>query len=194
MDPGSRLRLVTVPLALWVLALGAVPSRGEDADTLKVALPDTTGLARSQKESRFYYGGSIGFSLSGRILWLNIQPLVGYKLTPKASVGVRMNYQYVSDRRFNPAVTSLDYGASLFTRYRVLPQLYGLTEFEYVSIDVGEKRELVPFLLIGAGYVQPLAPKTSLTTEVLVDVLQDERGRLYRNQGPRVNVGIGVGY
>jgi len=183
-----------VPLALCVLALSAIPSSGEDGDTLKVAIPDTSSVAPSKKESRLYYGGSIGFSLSGRILWLNIQPLLGYKLTPKASVGARLNYQYVSDRRFNPAVTSLDYGASLFSRYRVHPQLYGLTEFEYVSIDLGEKRELVPFLLIGAGYVQRLAPKTSLTTEVLIDLLQDERGRLYRNQGPRVNVGIGVGY
>jgi hypothetical protein len=194
MSSHSRIWFLVAPLALSLLALSAAPSRGDDGDTMKVAIPDTSGRAPSKKEPRLFYGGSIGFSLSGRVLWLNIQPLVGYKLTPKASVGARLNYQYVSDRRFNPAVTSLGYGASLFTRYRVLPQLYGLTEFEYVSIDLGENRELVPFLLVGAGYVQPLAPKTSLTTEILIDVLRDERGRLYRDQGPRVNVGVGVGY
>ena len=187
-------QVLALAVSLVGLVVGATPSLGDaGGDTVSVAA-DTSGGNPQKKESRLYYGGSVGFSLSGRVLWLNIQPLLGYKLTPKLSVGTRLNYQYISDRRYSPASTSLNYGGSLFGRYRVLPQLYGLAEFELVSLDLGEERDLVPFLLIGAGYVQPLAPRISLMTEVLVDLLQDERASLYRNQGPRVNVGIGVGY
>lgn len=177
------------------LALHPSPARGQAADS--VAASDSTRLQfpqKAKKESRFYYGGSLGLSASSSVTWIRCQPFVGYKLTPKASLGARLTYQYVRDRRYDPAIRSLQYGGSVFTRYRVLTRGFLIAEFEELSIDLSGERELVPFLLLGGGWLTPLGPKSAVLVEVLVDVLRDERGKLYRNQEPRINVGIGVGY
>jgi hypothetical protein len=180
-------------LSLAGLALSATPAIGQARDSLAVA-SDSAAVKGPKKESRFYYGGSLGLSLYGNLLWMTVQPLVGYKLTPKTSLGTRLTCQYVRDRRGGAENSWFDYGGSLFSRYRLHPRAYLHAEFEYMSLDLGDDRELVPFLLLGGGYAQPLAPKTVLTIEVLVDVLRDERGRFYQDRNPRVNVGIGVGY
>ena len=178
---------------LGCLVLGATPAVAQAQDSLAAA-SDTSALKPAKKESRLYYGGSLGLSLSGRVFWMSVQPLVGYKLTTKASIGTRLTYQYVRDRRQLPTTTSLNFGGSVFTRYRIIPPAYALAEFEYISIDLGEERELVPFLLVGAGYVRPLGPKTAFIVEVLVDLIRDDRARQYRDVEPRINMGIGVGF
>ena len=184
-----RLRLL---LVIASLAVFVPPVCGQARDSATAA-PDTSARAQ-RRESRFYYGGSLGLSLYGDVLWLTVQPLVGYKLTPKTSVGTRLTCEYVSNQRSRPRITSFDYGGSVFARYRVHPQAYLHAEFECMSLDLAPHREFVPFLLLGGGYVQPLAPKTAFTVEVLFDVLRDERGRFYRDRNARVNVGIGVGF
>lgn len=159
-----------------------------------MARSDTAGSDSTSMASRVYFGGSIGLSVSGRITWFSVQPVVGYKFTPAVSSGMRAHYEYMSDRRSSPAVSWNNYGGSVFTRYRFHPQAFAQIEFEELRLDYGSGRDWVPFLLVGGGYVRRLGPKTSLVVEVLFDVLQDERGGPYRDQSPRVNVGIGVGF
>jgi hypothetical protein len=39
-----------------------------------------------------------------------VAPLVGYKLNPKASVGVKVLYEYIKDKRYDPTMTASNWG------------------------------------------------------------------------------------
>ena len=144
-----------------------------------------------------YYGGNIGLSF-GSYFRIAIMPLVGYKLSPKASVGLKIGYEYIEDKRYEEKLTSSNYGASIFGRYRVIPQVYLHAEFAYYSYkynisDLESDRTWVPFLYLGGGYVQPVGPNTALFVEVLVDVLQDDNSP-YKAWDPVIAIGVAAGF
>jgi len=146
--------------------------------------------------NRVYYGGKIGLSI-GTYFRVAVSPLIGYRLTPKFSVGAKIGYEYIRDKRYSDTLVSSNYGGSVFTRYRMHPRAFAQAEFAYLSYQykVSEnlsERSWIPFLLVGAGYIQPLSPKTSLIITVLVDVLQDEKSP-YKAWDPVVTLGIEVG-
>ena len=131
--------------------------------------------------SRWYYGGNIGFSFWNDYFYLSIQPLAAYKVTPKWSVGGKVDYTYISDRRFDPMFNSSNYGGSIFTRYRFIPQIYGSAEFVYFSFeritsgfvtgDYQTERVWVPYLLLGGGFSTLVGPNVWAFVEVMFDVL-----------------------
>ena len=130
-----------------------------------------------------------------------MQPLVGYKVSPKFSVGGKLGYTYYSTS--NPDFSSHNYGGSLFTRYRVIPQFYLHGEFVYFSYErqtfnpatqeLGTERFWVPFLLLGGGFSQMISPNVWAFVEVLVDVLNDKNSP-YKDWDPVVSFGVGVGF
>ena len=144
-----------------------------------------------------YFGGNIGLSF-GSYFRIAIMPLVGYKLSPKASVGLKLGYEYIEDKRYEEKLTASNYGASVFGRYRVIPQVYLHGEFAYYSYkfkvtELESDRTWVPFLFLGGGYVQPVGPNVALFIEVLVDVLQDANSP-YKAWDPLISIGVAAGF
>ena len=149
--------------------------------------------AQSNKPSRLYYGGSIGFSLWGDVRRVSIEPLIGYKVSPRLSLGIKPMYEHLTDKSGPTDLTYDNYGASVFSRLRLTPRFYGQAEFEMVSYDFVNGRDTVPFLLVGGGVVQPMGRNVGLTAEVMVDVLNDDKSP-YNDFEPQVSVGVGVGF
>ncbi len=157
-------------------------------------------------ESRWYYGGNIGFSFWNDYFYLGVYPLVGYKVTPKLSLGAKVGYAYISDDRYEPfpALNTSNYGGSLFSRYRIIPQLYAHAEFAYWSYEnissfntvnntYNTERYWVPYLLLGGGFSQNVGPNVWLFAEVLFDVINDENSP-YESGEPFISFGAGVGF
>lgn len=148
---------------------------------------------------RLWFGGGVNLSF-GTVTFLGVSPLVGYKIDEqgKWSAGLGANYNYISDNRYTPAYQTSTYGGSLFTRYRVVPQLYLHAEYNQQNYELYSPfadqsvREWVPFLLVGGGYVQRISDHASITFQVLWDVIQDPRSP-YGSQ-PWVTGGVGVGF
>ena len=147
----------------------------------------------AQNYSPVYYGGTLGFNFFGDVFSISVQPLVGYKFTPQLSGGVTLTYEYLRDNRFDPSRTYHNYGGSVFSRYRIIPQLYGHAEFAYISYDFIGGREAVPFLLLGGGYSQRIAPTAWAYVQVLFDVLQDSKSP-YKEWEPWISVGVAAGF
>jgi hypothetical protein len=166
--------------------LAQAPADGENATQERTAPPPPA-------QSRIYYGGTLGFNLFGDILRLSVQPLVGYKITNQFSVGAKVGYEYLKDKRFDPTLTFHNYGASVFTRYRFVPQAYGHAEFAGLNFDYPTGREWVPFLLVGGGYAQQISSNAWVFAEVLFDVLQSSKSP-YKAWEPWISVGVGVGF
>ncbi|MCU0406664.1 MAG: hypothetical protein MUE64_06815 [Ignavibacteriaceae bacterium] len=147
-------------------------------------------------ESKWYYD----------YFYLGVYPLVGYKVTPKLSLGAKIGYAYVSDDRYEPfpALKTSNYGGSIFSRYRIIPQLYAHAEFAYWSYEsinsfntlentYNTDRYWVPYLLLGGGFSQNVGPNVWLFAEVLFDVINDENSP-YESGDPFVSFGVGVGF
>ena len=159
---------------------------------------------KEEKPSRVYYGGEIGVSF-GDYFSVSLRPLVGYAVTPKWSMGMKVMYQYVSDSQYSETLTSNNYGGSIFTRYRFIPQVYAHAEYAYLNYEQwtysflplpdGEYKSArvnVPFLLLGAGYLQPVGKGVALNFEVLFDVMNDPDSP-YASGEPFISIGVWVG-
>lgn len=167
-------------------------------DTTDVSMQEEAPQPKPKLDrSKLYYGGYLNVSL-GNYTVIGVAPLVGYKLTPKFSVGGQLSYEYVKNKRYNTDYETSNYGLSIFSRYRLVPQLYlhaELAEMNYklYNNNGGSRREWVPSLFLGGGYSQPITRNTWLTAQVLFDVINDENSP-YKDWEPYFSVGVGVGF
>lgn len=145
---------------------------------------------------KIYFGGDFVFTI-GSYTSIGIWPLVGYKVTPKLSVGLQPGYEYLKYDDYNGTnVETSNYGARIFTRYRVIPAAYVHVEFAEINYKLGynsEERTWVPFLFLGGGLSQRVGGSTYAYVQVLYDVLQDENSP-YSNNELFWSVGIMAGF
>lgn len=189
-------------LALFIISTSfAIEIENKDATETNTS---NSTMNPPAAENRWYYGGNIGFNFWNDYFYLGVYPLVGYKVTPKLSVGAKIGYAYISDDRYEPlpALKTSNYGGSLFTRYRIIPQIYAHAEFAYWSYEnainltsqgYDTERVWVPYLLLGGGYSQNIGPNVWLFAEVLFDVINDENSP-YESGEPFVSFGAGIGF
>ena len=192
---GIIMMLVMIPVALQTMA------QETEADTSSTGLTvNESRQAEPQpqpKQSRIYFGGHLNLSF-GKYTVVGAQPIIGYKITPKLSAGIKIRYDYIKDKRYSPDYTTSNYGGSLFTRYRIIPALYVHAEYAYNNYEInyfseGSSRVWVPYLLLGAGYSQRVGSNTWLNFQVLFDVLQNSNSP-YKSWQPFYSVGVGVGF
>jgi len=158
---------------------------------------DPVSKPKPEMGQQIYYGGNLGLTV-GSYTRIGIYPLVGYKITPKLSAGVKIAYEYIRDNRYNTTYETSNYGGSIFSRYRIIPSLYAHIEYAQLNYELynalGEsQREWIPFFFVGAGYSKRLSPNAWLNLQVLFDVLQNESSP-YGNWDPIFSVGVGVGF
>ena len=148
--------------------------------------------------NKVYYGGYANLSF-GKYTVIGVEPMIGYKLLPKLSVGAKFSYEYIKDNRYRDYTYEYsNYGISLFSRFRVTQRIYTHAEFSEMSYKLydsegNHNRKWVPFLFLGGGYSQPITRNTWLTAEVLFDVLQNKNSP-YKAWEPFFSVGFGVGF
>ena len=163
-----------------------------------VIAQDTTKLEPTNKKTRkiseqLYFGGSVGLSI-GSYTQVGLYPLIGYKVTPKLSAGLKFTYQYISDSRYTPSYTTSNYGGSVFARYRIIPLIYAHVEYETINYEFYDSsREFVSFLFVGGGLTKSMGRNTWLTAQVLFDVLQNSNSP-YSDWDPFFSLGVGVGF
>ena len=152
---------------------------------------------KSSPGDKLYYGGYVNFSL-GSYTSIGVEPMVGYKIIPRLSLGAKIRYDYIKDNRYATSYSTSVYGGSLFTRLIVIRQVYLHAEFatynyELFYTDGSSEREWIPFLFLGGGFHQPVGNRAALNVQVLFDVLNDEKSP-YRTWEPFYSVGMSVGF
>jgi hypothetical protein len=201
-------RLCLMILAVALVAALVNPCLAQD--TTQVA-PDTSQVAKatppqtktekpkdsSSFRDKIYFGGSVGVTF-GNYTSIRISPLVAYKVQPKLSVGLQAGYEYVRDSRYSDTYTSHNYGGSIFSRYRVIPQLFAHAEYALINYEIhtsptSSERQTIPFLFLGGGYSQRIGPAMWGYVQVLFDVLQDNKSP-YDDWEPFVSFGVGIGF
>ncbi len=144
----------------------------------------------------FFFGGGLGGGYSTYSSYIQVTPIIGYRITPRVQVGTRLTYMHQWYKDYNNVKYNYDiYGGSLFFRYVFWKMLYAQTEYEILSVpdysspDARANRS-VSSLFAGLGFMQPVGGKAFFTVSVLYNFLEDQYSP-YGN--PLVRVGFGVG-
>lgn len=142
---------------------------------------------------KFSYGGNFALNF-GSITLINISPNIGYRVTDRLTTGAGFIYQYLKYNNYygyNFATTTL--GATVFGRYRFLENVYGMAEYQNLSLDAYDpriddfKRTSVPIFFIGGGYLQNLGGKFYANVSILYDIVEDKNSP-YGN--PMIQAGV----
>lgn len=149
------------------------------------------------RNEKVYYGGYANVSI-GQYSRIGFEPLIAYKLFPKFSVGAKLRYEYVRDKRYDITHQSSNYGVSVFARRRFLKRLYAHIEYAEMNYKLydaigASDRYWVSFLFLGGGVSLPISKNASLNAEALWDLIQDQHSP-YKTVQPFFNVGIGIGF
>ncbi len=164
---------------------------------LTIPVQSTAGASVVSSRSNIFYGGGISASF-GAVDYVELSPMMGVHLDPRTSAGVSLLYRYRNNDRNNRTVTTHDYGASLFARYRITPSFYIEADYEYLDheYDSGssntERRQYHSFLA-GGGMSSPISSNAAMYMSVLYNFSYDEDDSPYGDPWV-VRFGISVGF
>jgi len=183
----------------------AVDSTAAPADTVTTpaaaqqstppAVVPPSSQPRRKLRDRVYFGGSVTLSF-GDVTRIGVYPMIAYKFTPKLSLGTEFGYEWVKYDDIDESANN--YGWSIFSNYRIIPQLYAHAEYQMVNYEIftsptTSDREWIPYLLLGGGLSSRIGANTWGYVEVLFDVLNDEHSP-YDKGEPIISAGVGVGF
>jgi hypothetical protein len=148
---------------------------------------------------RWFYGGGVGVSF-GDITYVEVSPLLGYRVDDRLSVGGSLIFRYRDDDRFSPSVNTSDYGGGLFARYTVVAPFFLQAEYEYLNYEVlrpdrSTERMNANSVFAGGGVTHPLNRNVSLFATVLYNLTYSS----YDEPGPYsspwvVRFGVSAGF
>ncbi len=158
--------------------------------TLAQGLETYDSSPKTDWKDKFYVGGNVGAQF-GTFTFINLAPLVGFKITDRFSIGTQIQYQYFRDN----SVASFEshvFGYSGFARFFFTQNLFAHTEYQVLNgrFDNSGQRSNIPNLFIGGGYMYPISDNVSFGIVALYEVLRRTYSP-YRN--PTINVGVNVG-
>lgn len=134
-------------------------------------------------KERIYTGGGMGLGFSSQQDFVSVSPLIGYRLTTRFTPGIGLMYRYTNFKLSNPNIELHDYGASIFARFYVIPQLFLHGEYEHLNYEypataTTSVRYQFNSVLGGGGYVMPLGPRSSVYVMALYNFSYREQGNL----------------
>lgn len=148
---------------------------------------------------KIYFGGNFGLQFGNQTL-VDINPLVGYRLTEKLSVGFSATYIYYkfSDPYYNLEYSTNVFGGSIFSRYFFFENIFAHVEGEVLNLEVPKyfsnnyyyTRENIFGMYVGGGLRQPMGERSSLNILFLYNL---NEGPTSPYQNPIIRVGFGFG-
>lgn len=158
----------------------------------------------ASKAGNWYFGGNVGANVWNDYILISAEPMIGYNFSSKFSSGLKAHYSFIKENYKNREnFTYHNFGGSLFMRYSPVPLGYLHAEFAFTNYEHHNYNQLnqkyeseriwVPFILLGAGYRQPIGSNATAYAEILFDVLQDKNSP-FKKWEPIVHVGIAVGF
>jgi len=146
---------------------------------------------------RMWFGGGIGMSF-GDVDYIALEPVLGFKATPRLSAGVGAIYRYRDDDRYTPSLSSTDYGGNVFARYVVAGPVFAQAEYEWLSYeyrryDGKDVRDDFRSVLAGPGVSAPIGRRTSFYALALYNFDHNDTRSPY-DEAWLVRAGVGVGF
>ena len=71
----------------------------------------------------------------GDVDYVEVSPIVGYRLTQRVTAGVGLFYRWKNDDRFGYSIDMSDWGGSLFGQLKLFRSFFAHAEYEYVDYE-----------------------------------------------------------
>ncbi len=145
------------------------------------------------------FGGNLGFSSGGNSAqFLELSPIVGYRLTDKFSAGVGPIFNYFKRPNFDGQTI---WGTRALARYSIMQNIFLGAEISNIWFKCNNVTESIRSLPIGGGYRQRMVGRSSFIAEVMYDILYKADGGTANNPcvfdpgtGLIYRVGFNVGF
>src|SRR5210317_1117948 len=98
---GQVIRVDTVKVEKVRVDTVYVQEQVQEQSQDQVQKPKETPQNTKNKNDKVYYGGYANFSF-GKYTIIGIEPLIGYKLLPRLSVGGKISYEYYKNKNYSP--------------------------------------------------------------------------------------------
>jgi hypothetical protein len=145
---------------------------------------------------RLFFGGGFGLQF-GTQTYIEVAPLVGYKLTDRLSTGISLKYIYYKFKDDIYDYSTHIYGGGPFTRFFIIPEAFLHAEFEILNLEVPDPlsnryfRENITSVFLGGGYRQMIGDHSSLDLLLLYNI-NESRNSPYVNPVFRISFGLGI--
>jgi hypothetical protein len=161
-----------------------------------------SAFAQEEKPSfgdRLFFGGNVGLQF-GNTTYIDVSPIVGYKITEKFHAGIGATYIYFKYKDLYYKYETSIYGGNVFSRYFITENLFAHTAVELLNLEVPAptsvsndnfKREFITNVFVGGGYAQPIGSNVSLVLMILFN-LTEEQYSPYQN--PVISIGVNAGF
>lgn len=166
---------------------------------LVISAPAAAQVSAGFGAGRWFFGGGLGLGF-GDVTFVEVSPLVGYRVNDRLSVGGSLLYRYRNDDRYGRDLSTNDYGASVFGRYAVTGPFFLQGEieqlsFEYYRSDLTKTRTDATSVFGGGGIAQPLGRNASLFALALYNFSYSGYGFPAPYASPWIfRVGVAVGF
>ena len=165
-------------IALLFCALASGPAAAQQEPPPPSSAGKPAPPKAATKPKRFFVGGGLGIGF-GDVTWIEVSPLLGYRVAPRLTIGGSLLYRYRDDERYAEDLTASDYGAGGFVRGDVYEGFFVQGEYEYLSYEFplaagGTDREGFSSILVGPGYSSPLGGRASLYVAALYNFSYDQ--------------------
>ena len=144
-------------------------------------------------KEKVFVGGNMGLQF-GRVTFVDVSPLVGYRVTERFSAGIGFTYQYY---KYNDKIYSFEtnvYGGRVFGRYFFTDNFFAHSEYEVLNLEAFDltppQRVNVESLLVGGGLMQRFGSNSGITAMILYNFTESYYTP-YRN--PIIRVGMVFG-
>lgn len=120
---------------------------------------------------KVFFGGGVGAGF-GDVTFISVSPIIGYRLTPRLSTGVRLMYQYTSFKYYDyidkreKTYNGNDFGIGGFATFSLFGPIFLQAEYEHLSYDGlyydgTQARTSFDSFLAGGGISQPIGRKAA---------------------------------
>ncbi len=144
---------------------------------------------------RLFAGGSLGFSISDYATFVDVSPIMGFRITNRISAGVGLNYHYYHERVMGRGTHI--YGGKTFARVLIIPQVFVYGEYEMLNLESlyfgvnNNNRFWEKNYFLGAGYRQQIGPKAFFNIMALYN-FNDNSSVYFQNPLLRFSIEVGL--
>jgi hypothetical protein len=147
---------------------------------------------------KVFYGGNFN-AMFGTFTILNLNPIIGYRVTEKFHVGGGGVFNYYSVRYGSQRISQTFYGSHTFARLFLFPNIFVQTQYDRlyqpkINFTQGTlEKGWIDYLLVGGGARQSIGEKTFFITSILYNIISDPR-QIPAYSNPVIQIGIITGF
>lgn len=152
--------------------LQAQEEQQQEVQQQQTQQPQPPQQQKSSFKEKVFFGGGLGAGF-GNYTYVNVSPIIGYRITPRLSAALRLMYQYTTFDYFDyqdqetKNYSGNDFGIGGFVRFSLFGPIYLQAEYEHLIYDElyydgTTSRSNFDSFMAGGGIAQPVGGKAFL--------------------------------